>query len=292
VTVLAKQYNFIRYKMKNIETGEIDYDELRELALKHKPKIILAGFSAYPRELDYAKFAEIGNEVGAMLMADMAHIAGLIAGKVAKNPFDYGFHVITTTTHKTLRGPRAALIFSRKIPAGGMTFSITGREGNDSKSHAPRLISDLIDKAVFPGIQGGPHVNQIAGVAVALAEAATPAFKKYATQIIKNTKTLAAELKKLGWRLVSDGTDTHLILVDTWLNGAGVGGQAASEALEQAGIIVNKNAIPFDTRPPVDPSGIRIGLAAETTRGIKEPGVKKLAAKIDQILRKIKTKHD
>jgi glycine hydroxymethyltransferase len=173
-----------------------------------------------------------------------------------------------------------------------MTFSITGREGNDSKSHAPRLISDLIDKAVFPGIQGGPHVNQIAGVAVALAEAATPAFKKYATQIIKNTKTLAAELKKLGWRLVSDGTDTHLILVDTWLNGAGVGGQAASEALEQAGIIVNKNAIPFDTRPPVDPSGIRIGLAAETTRGIKEPGVKKLAAKIDQILRKIKTKHD
>jgi glycine hydroxymethyltransferase len=224
-------------------------------------------------------------------MVDMSHIAGLVAAGVHPSPFLYA-DVVTTTTHKTLRGPRAALIFSRKIPAGGMTFSITGREGNDSKSHAPRLISDLIDKAVFPGIQGGPHVNQIAGVAVALAEAATPAFKKYATQIIKNTKTLAAELKKLGWRLVSDGTDTHLILVDTWLNGAGVGGQAASEALEQAGIIVNKNAIPFDTRPPVDPSGIRIGLAAETTRGIKEPGVKKLAAKIDQILRKIKTKHD
>lgn len=169
VTVLARQYNFIRYKMKNIETGEIDYDELRKLARKHKPKIILAGFSAYPRELDYGKFAEIGNEVGALLMADMAHIAGLIAGGVAKNPFDFGFHVITTTTHKTLRGPRGGLILSRGIVSNPLKKVEKTLEN----------IPTLIDRTVFPGVQGGPHMHIIAAKAVAFGEALRPEFRTY-----------------------------------------------------------------------------------------------------------------
>src|ERR1700742_2000986 len=181
VTRSAKLYNFIRYKMKDPTTGEIDYDQLRELALEHKPKIILAGFSSYPRELDYAKFAEIGNEVGALLMADMAHIAGLIVGGVAKNPFDYGFHVITTTTHKTLRGPRGGLILSKGIAS------------NPLKAPARNLenIPTLIDRAVFPGIQGGPHEHIIAAKAVAFGEALKPEFKIYAKQIVKNASALA-----------------------------------------------------------------------------------------------------
>src|SRR5690606_34875499 len=169
-------YNFIRYKMKNIETGEIDYDELRELARKHKPKIILAGFSAYPRELDYAKFAEIGNEVGALLMADMAHIAGLIAGKAAKNPFDYGFHVITTTTHKTLRGPRGGMILSR----GTVSTPLKAPEKTIEN------IPTLIDRTVFPGVQGGPHMHTSAAKAVAFGEALQPEFQLYAAQVVKN----------------------------------------------------------------------------------------------------------
>src|SRR3990167_9447231 len=183
VTRSAQTYNFIRYKMKDIETGEIDYDHLRELALEHKPKIILAGFSGYPRDLDYGKFAAIGNEVGALLMADMAHIAGLIAAGVKENPFDYGFHVITTTTHKTLRGPRGGLILSKGIV------------GNPLKAPEKILenIPTLIDRAVFPGMQGGPHMHTIAAKAVAFGEALQPEFKDYATQILKNAAVLAGE---------------------------------------------------------------------------------------------------
>ncbi len=294
VSLTGKAWQQIPFTVDR-DSEQLDYEAVKVLAVKEKPNIIVAGFTAYPRQINFKKFREIADACGAILMVDMSHIAGLVAAGVHPSPFPYA-DVVTTTTHKTLRGPRAALIFSRRVPAQvgrGLSgiISLVDRDGRKSAPE-PKLISDLIDKAVFPGIQGGPHVNQIAGVAVALAEAATPAFKKYATQIIKNTKTLAMELKKLGWRLVSDGTDTHLILLDTWLNGVGVGGQAASEALEQAGIIVNKNAIPFDTRPPVDPSGIRIGLAAETTRGAKEKQVKILAGKIDQILRKIKKQND
>ncbi|MFO0781837.1 MAG: serine hydroxymethyltransferase, partial [Candidatus Saccharimonadales bacterium] len=191
VTRSAKLYNFIRYKMKDPETGEIDYDELRELALEHKPKIILAGFSAYPQELDYAKFAAIGDEVNALLMADMAHVAGLIAGGVAKNPFDYGFHVITTTTHKTLRGPRGGMILSK----GTVSSPLKAPEKTIEN------IPTLIDRAVFPGMQGGPHMHVIAAKAVAFGEALQPEFKDYAKQVVKNAAVLAEALKQRGFKL-------------------------------------------------------------------------------------------
>lgn len=197
-------------------------------------------------------------------MVDMSHTAGLVAGGACPSPFPYA-DVVTTTTHKTLRGPRSALIFSK----------IDNRE-----------LYKKIDKAIFPGLQGGPHLNQIASVAVALKEAMHPSFKTYAKQVVKNASVLADELKKLGWRIVSGGTDTHLILVDTWMNGKGIGGKEASDKLEKAGIIVNKNTIPGETRSPMDPSGIRIGTAAETTRGKKEKDMKAIARKIDTILKK------
>jgi glycine hydroxymethyltransferase len=205
-------------------------------------------------------------------MIDMSHIAGLVAGKVYPSPFEYA-DVVTTTVHKTLRGPRSALIFSRIDP---------------------RELGKKIDKAVFPGLQGGPHINQIAAVAVALKEANTPAFKKYAAQVKKNALALADELKGRGWKIISGGTDSHLVLVDTWMGGVknekgagAVPGKIAGDALEKVGIIVNKNAIPFDTRPPADPSGIRLGTAAETTRGKKEKDFRKIAQKIDEVLRRV-----
>lgn len=204
VTRSAREYNFVRYGLKDAATGEIDYDELRELALKHKPKIILAGFSAYPRELDYEKFAEIGREVGALLMADMAHIAGLIAGGVAKNPFDYGFHVITTTTHKTLRGPRGGLILSRGVVSNPLKRPEKTLEN----------IPTLIDRAVFPGTQGGPHMHTIAAKAVAFGEALRPEFNRYAAQIVANAASLATALQSGGLQLVTGGTSNHLILID------------------------------------------------------------------------------
>lgn len=266
VTRSAKLYNFVRYKMKNIETGEIDYDELRELALKHQPKIILAGFSAYPRELDYEKFAAIGNEVGALLMADMAHIAGLIAAGVAKNPFDYGFHVITTTTHKTLRGPRGGLILSR------------GVVGNPLKAPEKTLenIPTLIDRAIFPGMQGGPHMHVIAAKAVAFGEALRPEFKEYAEQVVKNASVLADELSKRGFKLVTGGTSNHLILADVYKS-FGIDGKVAEEALDKIGLTLNKNAVPDDPLPPFKPSGIRLGTPALTTRGLKEEHMAQIA---------------
>jgi len=266
VTRSAREYNFIRYGIKNIDTGEIDYEEIRQLALKHKPKIILAGFSAYPRELDYKKFAEIGNEVGAMLMADMSHIAGLIVSGVAKNPFDYGFHVITTTTHKTLRGPRGGLILSRGIV------------GNPLKKPEKTLenLPTLIDRAVFPGTQGGPHMHTIAAKAVAFGEALQPEFKDYAEQIVKNAKRLAEELQKRGFKLVTGGTSNHLILADIH-SSFGIDGKEAEIAMDKIGLTLNANAIPDDPLPRFRPSGIRLGTPAVTTRGAKEDDMEKIA---------------
>ena len=256
VTRSAREYKFVRYGIKDVETGEIDYEEIRSLALKHRPKIILAGFSAYPRELDYAKFSEIGNEVGAMLMADMSHIAGLIVGGVAKNPFDYGFHVITTTTHKTLRGPRGGLILSRGIV------------GNPLKRPEKTLenLPTLIDRAVFPGTQGGPHMHTIAAKAVAFGEALRPEFTEYAQQIVKNAAVLADELKRGGLKLVTGGTSNHLVLADVY-GSFNIDGKTAQERLEASGITANANAIPNDTLPPFRPSGLRLGTPALTTRG-------------------------
>jgi glycine hydroxymethyltransferase len=266
VTRSAQLYNFVRYKMKDPTTGEIDYDQLRELALEHKPKIILAGFSAYPRELDYEKFAAIGNEVGALLMADMAHIAGLIAGGVAKNPFDYGFHVITTTTHKTLRGPRGGLILSR------------GTVGNPLKKPEKTLenIPTLIDRSIFPGMQGGPHMHSIAAKAVAFGEALKPEFKDYAAQIVKNAAVLADEMQKRGFLLVTGGTSNHLILADVYKS-FDIDGKVAEQAMDKVGLTLNANSVADDPLPPFRPSGIRLGTPAITTRGLKEEHMAQIA---------------
>ncbi len=273
VTRSAKLYNFIRYKMKDPATGEIDYDELRELALEHKPKIILAGFSAYPRELDYAKFAAIGNEVGALLMADMAHIAGLIVGGVAKNPFDYGFHVITTTTHKTLRGPRGGLILSR------------GTVGNPLRAPEKTLesIPTLIDRAVFPGMQGGPHMHVIAAKAVAFGEALEPSFKQYAAQIVKNASALSDALQARGFQLLTGGTSNHLILADVYKS-FGIDGDVAEKALDKIGLTLNKNSVADDPLPPFRPSGIRLGTPAITTRGLVEKDMEQIAEWMKQAI--------
>ncbi len=246
-TSINKVFNFVRYKMKDVDTGEIDYDELRRVALEHKPKIILAGFSAYSRELDYAKFVEIAKEVGAYTVADMAHIAGLIAGGVARNPFDDGFDVITTTTHKTLRGPR-----------GGM---ILVRESED--------LAKRINKSVFPGLQGGPHMNNIAAKAVAFGEAMTPQFKVYAGQILKNAKAMEKVFHESDIRMLGGGTSNHLILADVY-GSLGVTGKEAEVALDSIGITLNKNMIADETRTAMDPSGIRFGTPAMTTRNMKE----------------------
>ena len=253
-TAINKVFNFVRYKMKNVDTGEIDFEELRRVALEHKPKIILAGFSAYSRELDYAKFVEIAREVGAYTVADMAHIAGLIAGGAAKNPFDYGFDVITTTTHKTLRGPRGGMILVRE----------------------DEEIAKKINKAVFPGMQGGPHMHIIAAKGVAFGEALTPAFKVYAAQILKNAKAMETVFKAEGVRLLCGGTDNHLLLADVF-GSLGVTGQEAETVLDKVGITLNKNMIADETRTAMDPSGIRFGTPAMTTRGMKEGEATKLA---------------
>jgi glycine hydroxymethyltransferase len=253
-TAINKVFNFVRYKMKDVDTGEIDYEHLRQVALEHKPKIILAGFSAYSRELDYEKFVAIAKEVGAYTVADMAHIAGLIAGGAAKNPFDAGFDVITTTTHKTLRGPR-----------GGM---ILVRESEE--------IAKKINKAVFPGMQGGPHMHAIAGKGVAFGEALTPAFKLYAAQILKNAKAMEAVFKAHNIRLLCGGTDNHLLLADVY-GSLGVTGQEAERVLDEVGITLNKNMIADEPRTAMDPSGIRFGTPAMTTRGMQEKEAAKLA---------------
>ncbi len=247
VTASAKAYRFVRYKMKDPDTGEIDYEALRETARKEKPKMILAGFSAYSRELDYKKFVSIAKEVGAYTVADMAHIAGLIAGKAVRNPFSDGFDVITTTTHKTLRGPRGGMILTRESEE----------------------IATKINKAVFPGLQGGPHMNVIAAKAVCLGEALKPSFRVYAKQVLKNAKAMEAVFKKEGIRMLGGGTSNHLILADVY-GSLGISGKEAETVLDEVGITLNKNAIANDTRSPMDPSGIRFGTPAITTRKFKE----------------------
>ena len=262
VTYLSKIFKFIRYKMKNPDTGEIDYDEMREVAKREKPKVIMAGFSAYTRELDYAKFSSIAKEVGAICIMDAAHIAGLIAGKAAKNPFDYGFDIILTTTHKTLRGPRGGLILTR-----------------DNEELAKK-----IDKSVFPGFQGGPLMQAIAAKAVCFGEALTPAFQKYAKQIIKNAKAMAEVFKKNNIRLMGGGTDNHCILADIY-GSIGVTGKEGQTVLDEVGITLNMNMIADDSRKPLDPSGIRFGTPAITTRGFKEKECKRVAELMIEVLK-------
>lgn len=282
VSVTGKFWQQVPFGVDS-KTETIDYEEVRKIAVSEKPNIIVAGFTAYPRTVDWKKFRAIADKCGAILMVDMSHVAGLVAGGVYPSPFNYA-DVVTTTVHKTLRGPRSALIFSRSDKF------ITKA---DKKFNFP----SLIDKAVFPGMQGGPHLNQIAGVAVALNEANTPAFKKYAKQVKLNAHVLAQELMKHGWKIISGGTDSHLVLVDTWMGGlknelgaGAVSGSDASDALEKIGIIVNKNTIPGESRSAFDPSGIRLGSAAETTRGKKEKDFKKIAQKIHDALIKVSNK--
>lgn len=262
VTYISKVFRFVRYKMKDVETGEIDYDALRETALREQPKIVLAGFSAYPRELDWARIADIAKEVGAYAMADVAHIAGLIAGGAAKNPFDYGFDVMTTTTHKTLRGPRGGMILTRESAE----------------------IAQKVDKAVFPGFQGGPHMHQIAAKAIAFGEALEPSFKAYAAQVVRNARAMADVMKEEEIRMITGGTDNHLILADVF-GSLGVTGAEAESVLDQAGITLNKNAIADDTRKPLDPSGIRFGTPAITTRGFGEEECRTVARAMVSVLR-------
>jgi len=257
VSVTGKLWEQVPYGVDK-ETEQLDYKEIRELAKKEKPNLIVAGYTAYSRKIDFGKFREIADEIGAFLMVDMSHIAGLVAAESHPSPFPYA-DVVTTTTHKTLRGPRSALIFSK---------------GELSKK---------IDKAVFPGLQGGPHMNQIAAAAVALKEANTPEFKEYASQVVVNARTLSESLKNFGWRIISGGTDTHLMLVDTWEKK--ISGGEAERKLEETGIIVNKNTIPFDERKPFDPSGIRLGTPTVTTRGMKEKEMEKIGKIIDCILK-------
>ncbi|HAV11805.1 MAG TPA: serine hydroxymethyltransferase [Candidatus Moranbacteria bacterium] len=256
VTLSAQIYNFVRYKTD--ASGKIDYDELEKMALEHKPRLILAGFSAYTRQLDYERFQQIAKKVGAISMFDIAHIAGLIAGKAIKNPVSY-FDIVTTTTHKTLRGPRGGMIMCKAE------------------------FAKAIDKATFPGFQGGPHMNNIAAKAVAFGEALRPAFKSYAKQVIKNAKVLEKELLKKGYKIMFGGTDYHMVLVDV-MSSKGVTGKEAEHALDEAGITVNKNMIPDDPRSPMDPSGIRVGVQAVTSRGMKGKEIKQIASWIDEIL--------
>ena len=261
-TAINKVFNFVRYKMKDVNTGEIDYEHLRQMALEHKPKIILAGFSAYSRELDYAKFVEIAKEVGAYTVADIAHITGMVAAGVLKNPFDYGFDVMTMTTHKSLRGPRGGMILTR-VDAD---------------------IAKRIDKAVFPGMQGGPHMNLIAAKAIAFGEAMHPNFKTYAAQILKNAKAMELVFKRENIRLLCGGTDNHLLLADVY-GSLGVTGKEAEAVLDSVGITLNKNMIADEPRTAMDPSGIRFGTPAMTTRGMKETEATRIAELMIETMR-------
>jgi glycine hydroxymethyltransferase len=256
VSVGGRWFRPVQYGVRR-DTGRIDFDEVRDLALRERPKVIFAGGTAVPRTIDFPAFAEIAAEAGAVLVADIAHIAGLIAGGAHPSPVGYA-PVITTTTHKTLRGPRGAMIMT------------------DAEHASP------IDKAVFPGLQGGPHNHTTAGIAVALHEAAAPSFRAYAAQVVANAAALAVALRERGFDLVSGGTDNHLLLVD--LTSKGIGGKPAAKALDRAGIELNFNTVPFDPRRPFDPSGIRLGTPAITTRGLTEQHMPQLAAWMDEAI--------
>lgn len=257
VSISGKYYNSVSYGVD--ENGYIDYEQVQKLALEHKPRLIWAGFSAYSRVVDWNRFREIADSVDAYLVADIAHVAGLIAGGIYPSPVGIA-DVVTTTTHKTLRGPRGAIIMCKKE------------------------LGEKIDKAVFPGLQGGPHNHITAGIAVALKEASTDKFKQYAKQVVKNAQTLSNELSRKGYKIISGGTDNHLFLLDVF-GTTGISGEEASTILEKAGVTVNKNAIPNDTRKPWDPSGLRFGTPALTTRGMKEEHMVKIAQWIDKALK-------
>jgi len=256
VTLSAKIYNFVRYKTEL--DGTIDYKKLEKLATKEKPKLMLAGFSSYTRQINYKKFCDIAEKVKAISMFDVAHIAGLIAGKALPNPIPY-FDIITTTTHKTLRGPRGGMILCKKE------------------------FAKAIDKACFPGFQGGPHMNNIAAKAVAFGEALKPSFRAYAKQVLKNAKVLENELRRYGYKIMFSKTENHMVLIDVF-GSKGVSGKEAEVALDEIGITVNKNMIPDDSRSPMDPSGLRIGVPAITTRGMKEREIRQISKWINEAI--------
>jgi len=253
VSHMGKIFNFVRYKTHPDEKGRIDFEELLKVAKECRPKIVMCGYTSYPRDYDYTDFKKVADEVGALTFADVAHIGGLIAAGVMRNPFDYGFDIVSTTTHKSLRGPRAGMIMCKKEYA------------------------EAIDKSVFPGLQGGPHMHTIAAIAVALGKALEPEFKEYGKQVLSNAKTLAEEMMKSGVKLITDGTDNHMMVADT-VQSFGIDGKLAEETLDKISITVNKQVIPDDPNPPLRPSGIRLGTPAATTRGMKEEEMKKLAA--------------
>jgi len=252
VSHMGKVFRFERYKSEPSQNGAIDFDALMARAKETRPKLVLCGYSSYPRDYDYAAFKKVADAVGALTMADISHIGGLVAAGVMRNPFDAGFDVVTTTTHKSLRGPRGGLILCKA-------------------EHAKK-----IDAAVFPGLQGGPHMNNVAGAAVTFKKAAEPAFKDYAQAILKNAKALAAALMAEGAKLITDGTDNHMMVIDT-VASFGLDGRAAEEALDRIGITTNKQIIPDDPRPPLRPSGVRLGTPACTTRGMTENDMRRIA---------------
>lgn len=262
VSFSGKYFNIVSFPVT--KEGLLDYDEIAMLAKKEKPKIIVCGFTAYPRVVDFKRFGEIADSVGAYLLADISHISGLIVGGSHPSPAPHA-HILMTTTHKSLRGPRGAML-------------MVTQKGIEKDPD----LADKLDKAVFPGLQGGPHDNQTAAIAVALGEALEPSFKKYALQIVNNSKALSEELLKLGFTLTTGGSNNHLMVVD--LRSKGVNGALAAFALEQAGIIVNKNTVPYDPMPPFYPSGIRIGTPAATTRGMKEPEMKQIAHWMNEVV--------
>jgi glycine hydroxymethyltransferase len=260
VSHMGKVFNFVRYKTHPDQGGAIDFDELMQTAKQTRPKMVLCGYSSYPRDYDYAAFKTVADEVGALTMADISHIGGLVAAGVMRNPFDAGFDVVTTTTHKTLRGPRGGLILCKK-------------------DHA-----SAVDSAVFPGLQGGPHMNNVAGAAVTFKKAAEPEFLAYATQTMTNAKVLADALMAEGVSLITGGTDNHMMVMDT-VKSFGIDGRAAQEAMDRIGITANKQVIPDDPLPPVRPSGVRLGTPACTTRGMGEADMRAIAGWIVKTLR-------
>ena len=261
VSHMGRLYNWVRYKSDPANQGRIDFDQLRELAREHRPKLIVCGYSSYPRDYDYADFKAVADEVGAMTMADVSHIGGLIAGGAMRNPCDFDFDFVTTTTHKSLRGPRGGLILTKKA------------------------FRRDIDRSVFPGLQGGPHMNQVAGAAIALGKALQPSFRDYARDVLANAKTLAAALLERGAALVTGGTDNHMMVLDC-VQSFGIDGRIAEEALDQISITCNKQVVPDDPNPPLRPSGIRLGTPAATTRGMGSAEMEQLAAWIVEALRR------
>lgn len=260
VSHMGKIFNFVRYKTQPEAGGKIDFDELMRIAKETKPKIVLCGYTSYPRDYNYEDFKKVADAVGAITMADVSHIGGLIAGGVMRNPFDYGFDIVTTTTHKSLRGPRGGLILCREQYAKD------------------------IDKSVFPGLQGGPHMHTIAGIAVTLGKALQPEFKTYAAQILKNAKALAESLMNNGAQLITGGTDNHMMVINT-VSSFGIDGKEAERILDRVSITTNKQIIPDDPNPPLRPSGIRLGTPAATTRGMKEAEMKQIGEWIANALK-------